>query len=568
MNYQKKFLKYKTKYLNLKNQIGGRRLVGTYSNNGSFVEDGVSYTNQCFWISILQFLRSNGHPALKLSELKVYADLDPGRTKNEMFDLDILDRYRNNIYFQAAENIALNFNLRIEIYLGTRSGSKVNISDSPEYSFPTGDQRQDRSARLVVPIVNLYNIHFELINFNGSATYTPAFEYKGILTKIDEIPSDERTKYLKFYESEGIQKAYSEIKELEKKYFDIMKEINASTDEEGKKSLLAEMDKTYNIQKKEIIQEIEALKKSLRETTTPRSQTPNPKSSAIEITSLKPHFTSLRSFSPQSLKVQSPLLTSPRLTKVVPIYDTSKYREKSPVVSSRPTGQQSTYTKPPIYVPQATTPPRPIKYVPPATTFPEPAKYVPPAKTPPGPTYVSQATTPPRPIKYVPPATTFPEPAKYVPPAITSPRQQTTYVPQATTPPRQQTTYVPQAITSPRQQTTYVPQATTPPRQQTTYVPQATTPPKPIKYVPPATTFPEPAKYVPPAIYQRATTSVSPNTPPRQQITSVSQATISPRPIKYVPPVTTPPGLPTYVPPAMIYQRATTSVSPNIPPRQ
>jgi len=129
----KKYLKYKQKYLELKNQMkqmnqmnqmkqinqyGGER-VRTIPNTGSL--EGM--TNQCFLISVLQYLQRNGHPALTLTQLKRLFGLGPD-TDNMMFDVDERND-RGHVYmFNAAAMIALNYGLRIEI-VGVRQDGEV-----------------------------------------------------------------------------------------------------------------------------------------------------------------------------------------------------------------------------------------------------------------------------------------------------------------------------------------------------------------------------------------------------------------------------------------------------------
>jgi len=252
----------------------------------------------------------------------------------------------------------------------------------------------------------------------------------------------------------------------------------------------------------------------------------------------------------------SPVRKIPQVVSSIPtglqsIYirsNTSPVRTISQVVSSKPTGQQSIHTGLPTYVPPAMPYQRASTSVPPAKTSqrvitsPKPStgqrvEY----------TSTGQATRLEKsPQRFIVP----PGPSTYVPPAMPYQRATTSESP-AKTPPR--------VITSPKPSTG-----------QATILEKS-----PQRFIAPS----GPPTYVPPAMpYQRATTSVSPaKTPPRVitsprpstgqrvEYTSTGQATrLDKSPQRFI----VPSGPPTYVPPAMPYQRATTSESPaKIPPR-
>ena len=80
------------------------KYVKTEYNSGRI--EGMS--NQCFWISIQQFLRNNGYPNLTVREIRRNAGLD-SNTENTMFDSEI------EVFRKAAEVIARNYNLTINI---------------------------------------------------------------------------------------------------------------------------------------------------------------------------------------------------------------------------------------------------------------------------------------------------------------------------------------------------------------------------------------------------------------------------------------------------------------------
>lgn len=132
MNFEKKYLKYKKKYLLLKNtrnqkagslkvlknildsnpsillsaiqHVKNKQLVHTIFNDGNM--DGMS--NQCIYISILTYLHSNSYPSLTLEELRKMGGLDAS-TKDKMFDGDEPES------INAINRICNNYNLEINI---------------------------------------------------------------------------------------------------------------------------------------------------------------------------------------------------------------------------------------------------------------------------------------------------------------------------------------------------------------------------------------------------------------------------------------------------------------------
>jgi hypothetical protein len=216
MSYYKKYLKYKNKYLELKKQLGGRR-VKTIPNSG--VLEGM--TNQCFWISILNYLQRNGHPALTLRQLRTRAGLGAD-TEHTMFDIDHRNRHGHvdNIFYNAATRIANLYNLRIQVYSvdqrGEILGGRAHIGDDPNNP--------------VVEIAQFGLAHFELINGVGGA-FQPAVVVKGKLTKV--INQKMKPRYLELSEHQGFLKILEkQLKEDADYYYSrILKErddINSS----------------------------------------------------------------------------------------------------------------------------------------------------------------------------------------------------------------------------------------------------------------------------------------------------------------------------------------------------
>uniref|UniRef100_A0A6C0J4C9 RanBP2-type domain-containing protein n=1 Tax=viral metagenome TaxID=1070528 RepID=A0A6C0J4C9_9ZZZZ len=176
--YKKKYLKYKKKYLNLINQIGGTvcpictfknklsditcvmcgaslikqnpfgSTVMTRHNNGGEKD----YTNSCMWISILDYIRHiRGNKSVTLKVLRQLANSDLPEDKNAEFD------NKNKRYTDGLLNICLVYNIQLRIY-SRDSGGKLILSDVyPPPGSSLALQNPD--------IVNIMSFgrHFELI---------------------------------------------------------------------------------------------------------------------------------------------------------------------------------------------------------------------------------------------------------------------------------------------------------------------------------------------------------------------------------------------------------------------
>jgi hypothetical protein len=184
MSYKEKYLKYKNKYLQLKNQLGGFLKEGaqikTIRNTGEM--EGM--INQCFWISILNFLNSNGHPNLSLREFRHSIGLNRD-TERTMFDSF------NNDFHNAAIRAAEIYNLTITAYTVTSSGRIIFGAAT----FGNGPN--------IVDIAMFGQNHFELIIEDGNA-FVPAIIFKNELKKIDEI---------EYNIDENMKKKYLELNE-------------------------------------------------------------------------------------------------------------------------------------------------------------------------------------------------------------------------------------------------------------------------------------------------------------------------------------------------------------------
>ena len=92
--FREKYLKYKQKYLALLKNVGGalninnlNRPLRVISNTGAMNENSIQFRNQCMFISILDYLKDHGYPALTLAELRNIGGL-AGILQTEEWDQD------------------------------------------------------------------------------------------------------------------------------------------------------------------------------------------------------------------------------------------------------------------------------------------------------------------------------------------------------------------------------------------------------------------------------------------------------------------------------------------------
>jgi len=178
MNFEKKYLKYKRKYLSLL-ELSGNKIsqnggaltgrVNVIQNNGS--EEGM--VNQCFWISIKDYLRRSGNiPDMTLRRLRQEAGLD-ATTERTVFDVT------NPLFENAANRIAQLYNLQINVYPLEGNGTIKFNGNLIDRINPSGGN-----------IVNIgqYGIyHFNLIVESGGTPYTPAVNINNNFTDINSL---------------------------------------------------------------------------------------------------------------------------------------------------------------------------------------------------------------------------------------------------------------------------------------------------------------------------------------------------------------------------------------------
>jgi hypothetical protein len=211
MNYHQKYLKYKSKYLQLKKlkymQKGGNpfRVI---RNTGQDPIGGL--INQCMWISIRDFLRLNGYPEITTQEIRNTAGLAGLGLEHTMFDIE------NPIFSQAIQQISNVFNLRINIYPLEYSGELSHIWYVPGEIHPNPARIIESSDNTPVGAaarrdvhLSQYGIgHFELIvggyhipSIAGAVgqAFVPAVPIKGELKKVDTL-SDKEIRTSRLYQ--------------------------------------------------------------------------------------------------------------------------------------------------------------------------------------------------------------------------------------------------------------------------------------------------------------------------------------------------------------------------------
>ncbi len=265
MSYYEKYMKYKMKYIELKNQLGGNpfRVIPNSGANTSF-----TLMNQCMWFSIRDFLRLNGYPDISVETIRGEAGLGQD-TIFTMFD------FENAIFRDALQRISNKYNLRIRVFPVTYEGKISPVWYHPDTDIPepayimTPNNGASIIARKDVNIAQYGIGHFELIvggyglpELVGAVgqEFVPAIPVKTTdgkvrLKQVTEL-SDKETITAALYQemfdkinlrqflNTEIEKNKAELKE-KNKYYEQTQESKDLTEEEKKIILLSI--KTMNI---------------------------------------------------------------------------------------------------------------------------------------------------------------------------------------------------------------------------------------------------------------------------------------------------------------------------------
>ncbi len=144
------------KYLNL---LGGTKTFKVKKNNGS--NGSSEYSNQCMWLSIIDFLNEVNHNTLTLPQIREIASSPSLNTPQGAVINGKLQEFDTDRHMDALLNIVNTFDLQIHLYVSFRNNTgNLIISDEPDWIIGNS------SAPNVVSIVS-YGAHFELITSIG-----------------------------------------------------------------------------------------------------------------------------------------------------------------------------------------------------------------------------------------------------------------------------------------------------------------------------------------------------------------------------------------------------------------
>jgi hypothetical protein len=241
--------------------LGGvNKSFKTKKNNGG--DETGKYSNQCMWISLIDFLNNVLGNNLSLDEIREIASIRGTRINDarNVFDTDL--------HMEALLNVTRLFDLQIHVYISFRdkTGALV-IQDEPNMTIG------DFSSRNVVSIVS-YGRHFELItsighrnlfkclcevqtDFEPNQELAKGQEFKATLTpeqiqKIDKLLDDlSNLDRVIININQDIQKKQKEISDLELS-FDSEKEKFINEDIETQTTLVSSFQDYIEFLKKEI----------------------------------------------------------------------------------------------------------------------------------------------------------------------------------------------------------------------------------------------------------------------------------------------------------------------------
>jgi len=142
MDYKSKYIKYKNKYISLKRQFGGANF-NTIKNDGRID----AYSQQCFWISIMNYLNYTLNQNIsirRIREIASYNNTNINKVDEPWDDFE---------HLQSAFNVADEFDLTIQIFLPDRLNGNIDIRN-PAINIGSGSN--------LIRIVQFID-HFELI---------------------------------------------------------------------------------------------------------------------------------------------------------------------------------------------------------------------------------------------------------------------------------------------------------------------------------------------------------------------------------------------------------------------
>jgi hypothetical protein len=167
MNYKLKYLKYKSKYLDNKYLLSGGTIynIQVITNNGNCSNlnptiPNTQYSNQCIWISILDYLKLNRFSEFSewnLDKIRNIASSNntPINSNLECFDFDIHEI--------AIQNVVNYFNINIRIYTPFWKNNIIRDNNLQINDFTYLEIKPiNQLSNQLVNIIS-YGNHFELI---------------------------------------------------------------------------------------------------------------------------------------------------------------------------------------------------------------------------------------------------------------------------------------------------------------------------------------------------------------------------------------------------------------------
>jgi hypothetical protein len=165
MKYNIEYFKYTMKHPNL---VGGQINFSTKKNNGG--DNSGKYSNQCIWISIIDYLNGVLGNNINLDEIRAIGSSNNTSINGtrEMFD--------TTTYYDSLLNVTNSFDLQIHMYTSFRNkNNKMVISKKPNWIIG------DNSSSNVISIVS-YGAHFELITSIGKRKL-----YRGFMSSYEDF---------------------------------------------------------------------------------------------------------------------------------------------------------------------------------------------------------------------------------------------------------------------------------------------------------------------------------------------------------------------------------------------
>ena len=293
MSYYNKYMKYKMKYLELKNQLGGNsfRVISNTGANSTF-----TLMNQCMWFSIRDYLHLHGHAGISVERIRREAGLGHD-TSFTMFD------FESPMFRAALQRISNRYNLRIRVFPVTYEGKISPVWYHPDTEVPdpayimTPNNGSPIAAQRDINIAQYGVGHFELIvggyglpEIAGAVgvAFVPAIPVKTSdgkvtlkqVTKLSDKETITAALYQEMFDKVNlrqflnieIEKNKAELKE-KNKYYEQTSGSKDLTEEEKKIILLSiktmniapleELNKTFEIKSVALTKEIKELQSEI-----------------------------------------------------------------------------------------------------------------------------------------------------------------------------------------------------------------------------------------------------------------------------------------------------------------